>query len=64
MDVIFIADNQSQEIEVYISDWSWETGIDTGVVVFPMSYSANEWESKIIQQSTFAESVRERMLKG
>jgi len=59
MDVIVITDNLSKEIEDYISDCAWEAGIDAGIVVCPISYSRNEWESRLIQQSMFAESVRE-----
>ncbi len=42
----------------YSSDCAWEAGIDEGIVVCPISYSTQEWESSLIQQSYFAKSVR------
>lgn len=59
LDVIIITDTLNKEIEDYISDCAWEAGIDEGIVVCPISYSINEWESSVIQQSSFAKSVTE-----
>lgn len=58
MDVIVIADSLDKEIEDYISDCAWEAGIDDGIVVCPVSYSKEEWESSLSRQSSFAKSVK------
>ena len=58
MDIIVITDSVNKEIEDYISDCAWEAGIDEGIVVCPISYSTQEWESSLIQQSHFAKSAR------
>jgi len=58
MDIIVITDTLNKEIEDYISDCAWEAGIDEGIVVCPISYSTQEWESSLIQQSHFAKSAR------
>ena len=59
MDVIVVTDNLNKETEDYISDCAWEAGIDAGIVVCPISYSGDEWESRLIQRSKFVESVIE-----
>lgn len=58
MDIIVITDGLNKETEDYISDCAWEAGIAEGIVVCPISYSTQEWESSLIQQSHFAKSVR------
>lgn len=58
MDIIVITDSLDKEIEDYISDCAWEAGINEGIVVCPISYSTQEWESSLNQQSHFAKSVR------
>jgi predicted nucleotidyltransferase len=59
LDIIVITDTLNKEIEDYISDCAWEAGIDEGIVVCPISYSKNEWESNVVQQSPFAKSITE-----
>jgi hypothetical protein len=58
MDIIVITDSLDKEKEDYVSDCAWAVGIDEGIVVCPISYSTQEWESSLIHQSHFAKSAR------
>lgn len=58
MDVLVVVDDLTREVEDYISDCAWEAGFETGIVVVPVVFSRNEWESGPERYSLLAEAVK------
>ena len=58
MDVLVVVDDLTMEVEDYISDCAWEAGFETGIVVVPVVYLRNEWESGPERYSLLAEAVK------
>ena len=59
MDIVVVLDRRTPEMESWVSDCAWEAGIDCGIVVCPIVYSADEWEKEPVQFSSFARAVKE-----
>jgi uncharacterized protein len=45
MDILVLPDNPTEELEEYVSDCAWEAGFEHGIVIVPVVYSKQEWES-------------------
>jgi predicted nucleotidyltransferase len=45
MDILVLLDNPTEELEEYVSDCAWEAGFEHGIVIVPVVYSKQEWES-------------------
>lgn len=58
MDVLVVVDGLNDDIRGYISDCAWEAGFESGVVVTPVVFSTDEWESGLESESLLAEAIR------
>lgn len=58
MDILVIAGQVTKEIEDYISDCAWEAGFEHGIVVVPLVYTRQEWETGPERSSSFARAIR------
>ena len=57
MDILVIVENATEEIEEYISDCSWEAGFEYGMVIVPVVYSKQEWETGPDRFSLLAHAI-------
>ena len=58
MDVLVVlAEPVTPEKRRYISECAWEAGFERGIVVVPVAYSRDEWESGPESQSLLAQAV-------
>ena len=58
MDVLVVVDDLTEEKEDYISECAWEAGFEYGVVLVPVVFNVNEWESGPERFSLLAEAIR------
>ena len=58
MDVLVIVDELTEEKEDYISECAWEAGFECGIVLVPVVYTVNEWESGPERFSLLAAAIR------
>ena len=59
MDILVVLESPGADAERYVSECAWEAGIGDGVVVTPITYSAQEWSSGLAQHSLLAAAIRE-----
>ena len=57
MDILVIIDTPAEDIEEYISSCAWEAGFEYGMVIVPVVYSKQEWESGIHRVSLLARAI-------
>jgi predicted nucleotidyltransferase len=58
MDVLVIIDELTDEKEDYISECAWKAGFEYGIVLVPVVFSVDEWESGPERFSLLAEAIR------
>lgn len=58
MDVLVIVDELTDEKEDYISECAWKAGFEYGIVLVPVVFSVDEWESGPERFSLLAEAIR------
>ena len=57
MDILVIIDTPTEDIEEYVSSCAWEAGFEHGMVIVPVVYSKQEWESGIHRVSLLARAI-------
>jgi predicted nucleotidyltransferase len=57
MDVLVIIDKPSEDIEEFVSSCAWEAGFEQGMVIVPVVYSKQEWESGPERVSLLARAI-------
>jgi predicted nucleotidyltransferase len=58
LDVLVVLEGPSdQETRGYVSDSAWEAGFEHGIVVVPIVFSRDEWESGPESHSLLAQAV-------
>jgi len=58
MDVLVVVDELTKKVENYISDCAWEACFEHGIVMVPIVFSADEWNSGPERSSLLAEAVK------
>jgi uncharacterized protein len=59
MDVLVVLDNEpTAEARDYVSDGAWEAGYRKGIVLVPVVFSKDEWESGLERHSLLAKAVK------
>ena len=55
--VVILADSSKQDDFDHVSDCAWEAGFEYGMVIVPVVYSKQEWESGIHRVSLLARAI-------
>ncbi|MBI4594748.1 MAG: nucleotidyltransferase domain-containing protein [Candidatus Tectomicrobia bacterium] len=55
--VVILEDSPDENAKNNISDCAWEAGFEHGIVIVPVVFSRNEWESGPERYSLLAQSV-------
>jgi predicted nucleotidyltransferase len=58
MDVLVIVNRLTEKEEEYISECAWEAGFEHGIVLVPVVFTVDEWESGPERFSLLAEAIR------
>jgi predicted nucleotidyltransferase len=58
MDVLVIAGDLSPELEDYVSECAWEAGFEYGIVLVPVVFTREEWETGPERYSLLAEAIK------
>ncbi len=58
MDVVVVKGSIDRNIRSFISDCAWEAGFDKGIVIVPVVFSVEEWETEPERSSLLAIAVR------
>jgi hypothetical protein len=45
MDILVVIDNSTEAVEDYVSSCAWEAGFEYGIVIIPVVYSKEGWET-------------------
>ena len=56
--MLVIVDKLTETEEDYISECAWEAGFKHGIVLVPLVYTVDEWESGPERFSLLAEAIR------
>ncbi|MDQ7822796.1 MAG: nucleotidyltransferase domain-containing protein [Candidatus Eremiobacteraeota bacterium] len=58
MDVVVIAeDNNSPALQDFVGQCAWEAGYEEGIVVVPIVFTRNEWNSSVTQNTLLFRAV-------
>jgi len=57
MDILVIIDKPTEDIEEYVSSCAWEAGFEYGMVIVPVVYSKEEWETGPDRLSLLARAI-------
>jgi uncharacterized protein len=57
MDILVIIHKPTEDVEEYVSSCAWEAGFEHGMVIVPVVYSKDEWESGIDRASLLARAI-------
>jgi DNA polymerase sigma len=64
MDVVVLVQGEiTKEIRDHVSDCAWEAGFEQGVIVVPVAFSREEWETGPERSSLLAAAVTAEGLK-
>ena len=58
MDVLVIVNELTERKEDYISECAWKAGFESGVVIVPIVFTVDEWETGPERFSLLAEAIR------
>ncbi len=58
MDVLVIMDRLDAEVDKTVSECAWQVGLKNGVLIVPVTYSRDEWESGPERSSLLAQAVK------
>ena len=56
--MLVIVDAHCPELEEYISEYAWEAGFPSGIVIVPVVYFRNEWENGPERYSLLAQAIK------
>jgi predicted nucleotidyltransferase len=57
MDILVIIDKPTEDIDEYVSSCAWEAGFEYGMVIVPVVYSKEEWETGPDRFSLLARAI-------
>jgi len=57
--LVVIEEEETQPISEFISDCAWEACFESGIILTPVVYSRNEWESGPEQAGLLAQTVHQ-----